>query len=225
MSIATDSSVTVERVMFPAGESEKSETTEDALTSRLRTRRIAAELVLPGAHIDAETVAHGIAGLLDVPIIDVLVEWLCTVRELEAAARSTREEPGRTDHVTLRSQQVTWTWKPSLDVLVDERWCAGVELEVGLALDITLVEGEVRGGNLVALDGGPCGVTVSLSVQGQELASGSLRSLVPRVTIPLGDGIPLVRRHHPERRSATQPSGPTWVVARGRPTVVAPASA
>jgi hypothetical protein len=222
MTVAAESSVTVETVLFPA------RNTEDTLTSTLRALGIVAEMVRLVAGIDAATVdgdvAGGIAGLLDMPISDVLFEAWSSAGELEAAARSTAAEPGRTEHVTLATQQVGLTWKPSVDLIVNGRRCGTIHLEVQLALEITLLRARVRSGRLVDLDWGACDLTASLSAGGHELATRTVH-LDPHATVRLGDGIPLVRRQDADGRSTAPASGPSWVLAGGRPTVVAPASA
>lgn len=228
MSIAVENITTVETLLFPSEKTKETETA-DALKCRLRAARIAAEIVLPTVGVDDALidgmVAHGIAGLLDVPIIDVLLEALNGVGELEAAARSTKEERGRTDHVPLERVDITWTWKPSLDLIVNEKLRITIELEVQLALDIAVLQAEVRDGRLVDLGVGACDVTASLSAQGCELAKRPVFRVDPPMTIQCGAGIPLARRRDEAGRSAAPASGPTWVVVGGRPTVVAPTSA
>jgi hypothetical protein len=216
--VAASHPVTVGTVLFG------SDDMETALAHGLRSAGILTEMLrlvggldAAAAHRDA---AHGAAPLLEPDVFGVLVAAWGTEGALRAAARSTAENPGRTEHVKLLTQQITWTWQPSIDLVVDEHWHGTIELELKLIFDIAELDADVRGGRLVALESGDCTLTATLSAEGHELAKRTAH-LDLGVTVPLGaDGIPLVHSPHADGPTPVT-SGPSWIDVAGRPAVVA----
>lgn len=143
-----------------------------------------------------EQVAEASAGLLDVDLGAAAVAGWRTHGALVAAARETRGTPGLTVVVELAEHDLLSTWRPRVDVVVAGTTVAHLALELTVALHVVGLHAVVQAARLTRLGGGEGEVTATLSVGGQCL----LQEEAPfdaRLSVPLGDGVPLLGRAGP----------------------------
>lgn len=176
-------------ILYPDGKA------QEQISHRLRKAAllggiVAAAGLQPGDVTLYRKAAEAVAGLLDVDVVEVLVDAWRAEGSLLEAARATAAEPGRTDHVRLATQTVSWSRRPSVDLYVDGTLHGSIGVELGLELEIAALEAVVRGGSLVRLESGRSTVTARLAVEGQELARQPVQ-LDLAAALPLGSGIPL----------------------------------
>jgi len=96
--------------------------------------------------------------------------------------------------VTLSSMvthQITVVQHPSVNVLVDSRRVASLQLDLSLVFDVRALLAGISGGRLVALHSGRCDITVTLAVQGTELLTRQAHLELPGV-VTVGRGIRLL---------------------------------
>lgn len=141
-------------------------------------------------HLVNDQVAGAIAGVLDLSLTDVLVKAWRTHAVLSQAARETLAEPGTTRVVDLATHRVTCGYRPVVDVVVNGAVAASLALDLGLVLDVVGLAGAVAGGRLVALRGGECHASASLTAAGRPLLHRTARFDLNAV-VDLRDGIPL----------------------------------
>lgn len=137
---------------------------------------------------EAATVA---AGLLQVDLIGVLVGGWREHRDIVNAARRTLAAPGSTELVSMVTHQITVVQHPSVNVLVDSRRVATLQLDLSLVFDVRALLAGISGGRLVALHSGRCDITVTLAVQGTELLTRQAHLELPGV-VTVGRGIRLL---------------------------------
>lgn len=77
---------------------------------------------------------------------------------------------GTEEVVVLATHRVSSTYKPSVDVTIDSVKVNTFEFVLSVQIDIRGLSAVVRGGDLVALYGGDCLVTATLTLEGAELA-------------------------------------------------------
>lgn len=164
---------------------------------------------------EAATVA---AGLLQVDLIGVLVAGWRLHQDIVGAARRTLAAPGSTELVSMVTHQVTVAQHPSVNVLVDSRRVATLQLDLSIVFDVMALLAGISAGRLAALHSGRCDVTVTLAVQGTELLTRRAHLKLPGV-VAFGQGIWLLPAAeypagahagtgHPSGPPA--PSGPWW---------------
>jgi len=129
--------------------------------------------------------------LLDVDLASFLVSGWQKHREMIAAARRTVAAPGSIELVDLATHQITATQRPAVNLLVDNRQMATVELGLSVVFNISALVAGIRGGRLVAVHSGRCDVTGTLAIQDTKVISRRVTFALPGI-IPLGQGIPLL---------------------------------
>jgi hypothetical protein len=136
-------------------------------------------------------VGEAAANFLDViGVADVLVAGLRKYGDLTEAARATRDTT-ESRPVILADRTVSLRQHPRVDVTWGERTIASLLFEVVLEIQVQAVTGQVRGGSLVSISGGPCIVVVSIETRGLRRTSEPY-PIDPHVVADLGDGIRLV---------------------------------
>jgi len=136
-------------------------------------------------------------GQLNVDLIGFLVSGWQKHREVIAAARRTVAAPGSIELIDLATHQVTATQRPAVNLLVDNRQMATVELGLSVVFNISALVAGIRGGRLVTVHSGRCDVTATLAIQDTKVISRRVTFALPGI-IPLGQGIPLLADHgHP----------------------------
>ncbi|MEV0334871.1 hypothetical protein [Nocardia sp. NPDC050717] len=105
-------------------------------------------------------IAAALDGLLDINVGDAaLVGWRGYDR-LRGAAQRTRTGPE--ENVELLAHELTHTYRPSLEILVDGHSSGLLTVELVLALEMQPLAATVRDAHLVALGPGDCTVSVSI---------------------------------------------------------------
>jgi hypothetical protein len=113
--------------------------------------------------------------------------------------------PGSIELVDLATHQITATQRPAVNLLVDNRQTATVELGLSVVFTISALVAGIRGGRLVAVHSGRCNVTASLTVQGTTVVSRQVTFELPGI-IPLGRGIALLADHDHSARADDETS-------------------
>lgn len=116
-----------------------------------------------------EEIGRVVEGLLDVDLGDALVAGWRKYSVLIESARRTRGSPGSEEVVELAAHEVRSTYRPSVDLLVDELKVNTFEFDLAVRFELTGVAAVVRDGHLTALRGGRCVVTAALSLEGAQL--------------------------------------------------------
>jgi hypothetical protein len=132
--------------------------------------------------------------LLNANPIGFLVSGWQKHREVIAAARRTMAAPGSIELVDLATHQITVTQRPAVNLLVDNRQTATVELGLSVVFTVGALVAGIRGGRLVAVHSGRCNVTANLAVQDTQVISRQVAFELPGI-IPLGQGIALLADH------------------------------
>src|SRR5690349_10673453 len=96
--------------------------------------------------------------------------------------------------VDLATHQITATQRPAVNLLVDNRQTATVELGLTVVFTISALVAGIRGGRLVAVHSGRCNATATLAVQDTKVISRQVAFELPGI-IPLGRGIALLPDH------------------------------
>ncbi len=109
-------------------------------------------------------------GLLDVDLAKALVSGWRKYTTLTEAAKRTLVAPDSVEIVALASHRVTSTWRPCVDLFVDEAKARTFQFELKVTFELTGVSAVVKLGNLVALQSGECMVTATLTIDGSRLA-------------------------------------------------------
>jgi hypothetical protein len=149
-------------------------------------------------------VARAVAGLLDVSLVDLIVDGWCKYEDLVSAARRTLAVPDSVELVRLATHEITATQQPSVDVLVDGRRIATVDLNLSVVFNISALLAEICAGLLMAVESGHCDVTAALAIEGAEVITRQTRLELPGV-FPLRRGIRLLpaKDYPPSVPSAT----------------------
>ncbi|MBV8540103.1 MAG: hypothetical protein JO063_09260 [Pseudonocardiales bacterium] len=147
-----------------------------------------------------QAVNHEIAtvadGLLDLDLGDVLMSGWCKYTELAQAADRTFASPGSEEVVVLATHRVSSTHHPSVELLVDDVTVHTFVFELKVVFDLTRVAAVIRGGDLVALRGGECVITATLTLEGTPLELSRKGRVDLTLVVALRRPIPLVRRGH-----------------------------
>lgn len=151
---------------------------------------------MQAVHDEINTVADG---FLDLRLGNILVSGWRKYTALVEAAKRTRAAPGSKELVVLATHQVTSTHHPSIDLLVDERKVHTLVFELTVEFVITGVVAVVQRGNLVALRGGPCELTVTLTLEGKPVVPPRKAHVDLPLIVQLTPAIPLLN-HTPAVR-------------------------
>lgn len=141
-------------------------------------------------------------GLLDLDLGEVLVAgWRKHVALTESAKR-TLAAPGSEEIVALASHRITSTSSPHVDLFLDDAKVKTLEFELEIVFDLTALSAVVRLGELVALRGGECLVTATLTLEGWRLAERQ-GHIDLALTVQLQPGVTLV-----DKAEATESASP-----------------
>jgi hypothetical protein len=143
--------------------------------------------------------------LLDIDLGDVVVSGWCRHSALREAALRTRAISGSEEVLVLSPHRVTATYRPRVDVFVQNRKAESFDFELNAEFDLTGVCAVVRWGRLVAVRDGECLITAMLTLEGTPLWERRAHvDLIPLVR--LTPAVPLVDAY-PEK--PVQPRQPT----------------
>jgi hypothetical protein len=144
------------------------------------------------------------AGLLSMDLGEVLLTGWREYQALADAARRTRSAPGSEEVLALASHRVTCTYAPRVDLVVDNMRLHTFEFDMTATFDLTGLSAVVARGSLVALSGGDCLTTATLSLDREVIAQGQ-RKLAPHFLLPLNRPIPLLQPETTPPRQRPQP--------------------
>ena len=130
------------------------------------------------------------AGLLHVDIVDVLASGWKKYDALAAAARATLETPGEEQIVDLVTHRISSTYRPRIDLVVDEMPVGSIDLEIEVTVVLHAVMGIVADGRLTSLRSGRADLEAALSFEGIPITS-ARREIDLTVDIDLGSGVEL----------------------------------
>jgi len=134
--------------------------------------------------------------LLDMDLGDILVSGWRKYSALVQAAHRTLSPPPSEEVVALATHRVTSTHRPRVDLLIDGKRLNSFEFELKVDVEVTGLSAVVRSGDLVALRGGVCQLSGTLSLEGVKLAARE-QSLDLGLLMPLRRHIPLVEKVSP----------------------------
>ncbi|MGH4017305.1 MAG: hypothetical protein ACRDSL_25945 [Pseudonocardiaceae bacterium] len=185
--------------MFLAGDSSGPDTAE-LIAKSLRERGIAGSAIggvrrlstsaLEAVHDEIDTVADG---FLDLELGDVLVSGWRKYTELVNAAERTLAVPGSKEVVVLASHRVSSIHHPSIELLVDEVKVYTLVFELTVEFNLTGVVAVVQQGELTALRGGECELTVTLALEKKPLLPPRKAHVDLALVVALSPAIPLLR--------------------------------
>jgi hypothetical protein len=137
--------------------------------------------------------AAAIDGVLGVDVGGVVVGGWRKHHSLLAAARATKDDPGKAESVALAAHDITSSYHPYVEVAVNGVALARAHVDLGISLEIDGVVAIVSQAKLVALQGGGIAAAITLGCEGHQLASRRVAGIDPMVAVALGAGIPLLR--------------------------------
>lgn len=145
-----------------------------------------------------QAVNHEIAtvadGLLDLDLGEVLMSGWRKYTDLTQAAERTLASPGSKEVVVLATHRVSSTHHPSVELLVDGVTVYTFVFELTVVFDLTGVAAVIRQGALVALRGGECVITATLTLDKTPLELSRKGRIDLALVVALHRPIPLVRR-------------------------------
>lgn len=172
----------------------------DALTQLMRERGTLVGLVPPGlTDVARRELADATAGVMSENLADVVAAGWKKYDALIQAARRTRDDPAAKELVSLTTHEIASSHHPSVDVYVDGRSMATVEIDLEVALTIAGVIAVVKQGRLTEIQSGSCTASGSLAVQGIDVIK-KQRKFDLYGALRLGHGVPLLEsapRHDP----------------------------
>jgi hypothetical protein len=184
-------------LVFLSGDAEGDDTTEilarelgqhDVARSALSGLRRISGPALHAVDCEIATVA---AGLLDLGLGGAVVRAWRKYTAMTEAAERTLAVSGSEEVVVLATHRVTWTYQPHIDLLVDGNKITTFDFEMTVVYDLDGVVAVVRRGELVALRGGDCAITATLTLEGATLAQRQ-RRMDAALVVSLDRPIPLL---------------------------------
>ena len=134
------------------------------------------------------------AEVTNLNLVDIIVGAVSTYGELRDAGRRTIGTPDSAEFVELVGHQVTLQNQPSIQLIVNGKQVATVNLLLSLVIDIQALTAVVRHGRLTALQIGRCDVGAFVGIEGTTVVRRQAQLQLPG-SIPLGTGIPLATYH------------------------------
>jgi hypothetical protein len=134
------------------------------------------------------------AEVTNLNLVDIIVGAVSTYEELRDAGRRTIGTPDSAEFVELVGHQVTLQNQPSIQLIVNGKQVATVNLLLSVVIDIQALTAVVRHGRLIALQIGRCDVGAFVGIEGTTVVRRQAQLQLPG-SIPLGTGIPLATYH------------------------------
>jgi hypothetical protein len=142
----------------------------DALTQLMRERGTNVGLCPPGLiDVARHELANATTGFMSANLADVAAAGWKKYDALKKAARRTRDDPEAKELVSLMTHKIASEHRPSVDLYVDGKRLATVEIDLEIALTIAGVIAVVEQGRLTEIQSGSCTASGSLAVQGIEM--------------------------------------------------------
>lgn len=130
-------------------------------------------------------------GALGKPIGAILTDAWNQRQEFRKYTDPEKFPPGTTVRATLKPHTITWTYRPSIRVLLDGQPVRKLSFVVEIVFKLVGVEVAVRDARFVRVYTGKSQVTATLRCGEVELARRSSREYRLPGELPLGDGIPI----------------------------------
>ncbi|WES62876.1 hypothetical protein P0L94_10435 [Microbacter sp. GSS18] len=189
-----------------------------------------ARLTAIGLDIVGARIGHVVGDLLGADLGGIIGSALTKNQKIVAAITKTQNDPKAEEVVTLADQKLESSYKPSVDVIVDEKKVTSIPFEVSLE---TKIEGGlivVKGGEIVAVRTGRGTITGTLKCEGVEVAkkkvdydlAGILRMPSADTSATRGAAGPVVTG---AAASAARAAGAAAPLPSGQPSAPAPAQA
>ena len=140
----------------------------DVIAESLREHGTIGSLVagFPGLTAAVEhQVATATDGLLSLNLADVAAAGWKKYDALRQAARRTRDAPTTEEIVALATHRIESSHRPTVELSIDGRTIATIEIALQVAFNMSGVLAVVRQGRLTAIRSGTCTVAGSLAVQ------------------------------------------------------------
>lgn len=144
---------------------------------------------MQAVHDEINTVTDG---FLDLTLGAVLVSGWRKYTALVEAAKRTQSAAGSKEIVVLATHQVKSIHHPSIDLLVNGLKVYTLVFELTVELDLTGVVAVVQRGKLVALRGGQCEATVTLTLEDKPVLRPRKAHVDLRQIVALNPAIPLL---------------------------------
>ena len=106
------------------------------------------------AAIPKAALAGAIAGLLDVPLLDVVVRAWNEGRLFEKYLDPDRYDPDEVIAISLRQHEITSTHRPKIDIVLNGETLDSIDFELELKLTLDGVILQVQGGTIRAVQSG-----------------------------------------------------------------------
>jgi Protein of unknown function (DUF2510) len=142
----------------------------DALTQLMRERGTIAGLFPPGlTDVARHELADATSGLISMNLADVAAAGWKKYDALKKAARHTRDDPEAKEFVSLTTHKIESSHHPSVDLYLDGRSIATVEIDLKVALTISGVIAVLQQGRLTEIQSGSATASGLLTVQTIEM--------------------------------------------------------
>lgn len=164
----------------------------DTLTQLMRERGMNVGPFPPALlNVARHELADAATGFMSANLADIVAAGWKKYSALKTAARNTREHPGAKELVSLTTHRIASRHRPSVDLYLDGKLIATIEIHLEVALTIAGVIAVVREGRLTEIQSGSCTASGTLAVQGITLM-GRQRTFDLYGAVRLGDGVPLL---------------------------------
>ncbi len=190
MTTATlDDTATVRDLLFGGVPREPTDMLAESLREHGTIRALIPGLRSLTAAVDRE-VAAAMDGLLSLNLADMVAAGWKKYEALRQAARRTRDAPTTEEIVALATHMIESSHHPTVELFIDGKSIASIEIELRIAFTMAGVLAVVRQARLTEVRTGTCTVTGSLAVQ-QTLITKRQRRFDLAGAVRLGHGVQL----------------------------------
>jgi hypothetical protein len=144
----------------------------------------------PLARVASDRIAQALEGLMDRPLIHVLLLGWKRHRRIQEAASRTLEHPGTEEDVELARHTIHARYEPHLEIYFDESLITDLGLELTVGADVLALIATVSAGRLIGIGSGRAELHAALGCEGAEVATADA-VIDLTLEFELGDGIPL----------------------------------
>jgi len=197
-SATTQAGVTIRTFLLGSGPEDDTTRIRQLLSEKDVVGRCGGDLTRltqQGREAAEEQLASVTADLLNLDLGDLLIYGWRTRDRLVKAARQTRQTPGRHEVVQLGTHRITWSYNPTVELLVDGVKVHTFRFQLTVIFDIDVAALIVQDGLVTAMKAGDGTVACTLVL---EMPGGDLelvnqqRKINLRLIINIGHGIPLL---------------------------------
>lgn len=165
----------------------------DVLTQMMRERGTNVGRFPPGlVECARRELADTTTGFMSANLADVAAAGWKKCNALKKAARYTCDHPGSKELVSLTTHKIASCHCPSVDLYLDGKLIATIEIALEVALTVSGVIAVVTRGRLTEIQSGSCTASGSLAVQGINMIM-KQRKFDLYGAVLLGDGVPLLK--------------------------------